>query len=75
MLECGIGRLAGHDAARLEALLEDAHADASLADTARAVANPFGSGDAGARIAQAVHAFLARTDDAPITAHPQEHRP
>lgn len=75
VLECGIGRLAGHDAARLEALLEDAHADASLADTARAVANPFGSGDAGARIAQAVHAFLARTGNAPIAAHPQEHRP
>ena len=74
VIDCGIGRLAGHDGARLEALLEDAHADTALADAARTVTNPFGAGDAGRRIAHAVHAFLMRgavVNDAAHQAAPQ----
>ncbi len=55
-VDCGIARLAGHDAARLDALLETAHADPAWSRQAQAVTNPFGDGRAGDRIAS----FLVR---------------
>ena len=58
VLECGTGRLVGHSGARFEAMLEEAHADPAWAEHARSIGNPFGSGDAGERIAAVVQAFL-----------------
>ncbi len=58
VLECGIGRLVGHDAARFRTMLEEAYADDAWAQAARTIRNPFGNGDAGERIAAAVQSFL-----------------
>src|SRR5690606_13688825 len=54
VIDCGIGRLVGHSGERLEAMLEEAIDDDSWARAARAIRNPFGSGDAGERIARAI---------------------
>ena len=58
VLECGIGRLVGHDAARFRTMLEEAYADDAWAEAARTIRNPFGNGDAGERIAAAVQTYL-----------------
>lgn len=54
VLECGVGRLAGHAPERLLALLEQAHADDGWTRHVEQVVNPFGQGDAGERIVRAL---------------------
>lgn len=56
VLDCGVGRLVGKR--RLEELLDEALADDGWFEHARTARNPFGAGDAGARIAAAVARFL-----------------
>jgi UDP-N-acetylglucosamine 2-epimerase (non-hydrolysing) len=56
----GVARLTDGDPRRLEALLEEAYVPGSWADRAREVENPFGRGDAGPRIAQALAGTLSR---------------
>jgi UDP-N-acetylglucosamine 2-epimerase (non-hydrolysing) len=56
----GVARLTDGDPRRLETLLEEAYAPGSWADRAREVENPFGRGDAGPRIAEALACALAR---------------
>jgi UDP-N-acetylglucosamine 2-epimerase (non-hydrolysing) len=58
VLECGVGRLAGTSAQRLEALLEQALVDRHWFERARSARNPFGAGDSGTRIAVALERFL-----------------
>jgi UDP-N-acetylglucosamine 2-epimerase (non-hydrolysing) len=68
-LERGNSRLAGSPA-RLDALLHEAFAPGSWAETARRVENPFGRGDAAERIAEVLFEILvaprvARADAGP----------
>jgi UDP-N-acetylglucosamine 2-epimerase (non-hydrolysing) len=56
----GVARLTDGDPHRLEGLLEEAYAPGSWADRAKEVENPFGRGDAGPRIAQALARTLSR---------------
>jgi UDP-N-acetylglucosamine 2-epimerase (non-hydrolysing) len=58
-LETGVARLVGGSPERLAALLEDAWADDSWAHHVRETENPFGRGDAGPRIADALEALFA----------------
>jgi len=58
VLRCGVGRLVGNSATRLEALLEEATRDADWAERAANTPNPFGAGDAGERIALAIERLL-----------------
>jgi UDP-N-acetylglucosamine 2-epimerase (non-hydrolysing) len=58
VLDCGVGRLVGTSARRLEELLEDALRDATWFDRVRAARNPFGAGDSGTRIAAAIEHFM-----------------
>jgi UDP-N-acetylglucosamine 2-epimerase (non-hydrolysing) len=58
VLHCGIGRLVGSSPSRLETLLEEALGDAAWFERAREVANPFGSGDSGERIAASLERLL-----------------
>jgi UDP-N-acetylglucosamine 2-epimerase (non-hydrolysing) len=58
VLDCGVGRLVGRSGEQLEAMLEEALADESWLVAARSVANPFGDGRAGERIAAALRDFL-----------------
>ena len=58
ILDCGIGRLAGHSGEQLEAMLEDALSDEAWFELARTARNPFGEGDAGERIAIALSRTL-----------------
>ena len=58
VIDCGIGRLVGHSGERLEAMLEEAIADDSWIRAAETARNPFGSGDAGERIARALESVL-----------------
>lgn len=54
-IECGVARLVGGDPRRLAALLDEAVRDSSWMRAVRQVANPFGRGDAGSRIATIIH--------------------
>lgn len=54
VLECGVGRLAGHCPERLGAMLREAHADESWQRTAQQAQNPFGAGDGGERTVAAL---------------------
>jgi UDP-N-acetylglucosamine 2-epimerase (non-hydrolysing) len=58
VVDCGIGRLAGRDGARLSALLEEAAGDDAWVSSVRAARNPFGDGDAGERIAAGLERLL-----------------
>jgi UDP-N-acetylglucosamine 2-epimerase len=49
-----VARLVGQTSARLASMLEDAYGDGSWADEVGKVENPFGAGDSGERIAEAV---------------------
>ena len=64
VLDCGVGRLVGRSGERLETMLEEALADESWLVAARSVANPFGDGRAGERIAAALQEFLQPTNSA-----------
>jgi UDP-N-acetylglucosamine 2-epimerase (non-hydrolysing) len=59
VLDCGVGRLVGHSGERLEEMLEEALADPAWFEAVRAVESPFGRGDAGERIADAIDRLLA----------------
>jgi UDP-N-acetylglucosamine 2-epimerase (non-hydrolysing) len=65
VLRCGVGRLVGNSASRLEALLEEARSDAGWPERIARTANPFGQGDAGERIARAIARLLKCEDAAP----------
>jgi UDP-N-acetylglucosamine 2-epimerase (non-hydrolysing) len=64
ILDCGVGRLVGRSGERLEAMLEETLADESWLAAARSVANPFGDGRAGERIAAALQEFLQPVNSA-----------
>jgi UDP-N-acetylglucosamine 2-epimerase len=68
-VECGIARLVGSRPARLAPMLEEAYRDGSWVDRAGKLNNPFGSGDAGARIADVIIQFLVAPAGALATAH------
>jgi UDP-N-acetylglucosamine 2-epimerase (non-hydrolysing) len=57
-VEAGVARLVGDSPERLEAMLEALHADDAWIRRVRGIENPFGRGDAGARIADALERFL-----------------
>lgn len=59
VIECGVGRLVGHGGEAFESMLEAAHADEHWPAHARSVSNPFGAGDAGERIAQALQSYFS----------------
>ncbi len=63
VLDCGVGRLAGHSGERLEELLEESLVDSSWFDVVSTVENPFGKGDAGERIASTIERFLNARED------------
>jgi UDP-N-acetylglucosamine 2-epimerase (non-hydrolysing) len=57
-VESGVARLAGGDPAVLARLLEDAYVDSTWERRVRSVENPFGRGDSGERIVQAIETVL-----------------
>jgi UDP-N-acetylglucosamine 2-epimerase (non-hydrolysing) len=59
-VECGVARLVGRSAERLESLLEQAIVDTKWFETVQNAVNPFGDGNSGERIATALEQFLAR---------------
>ena len=58
VVACGVGRLVGHDGARLSALLEEIAGDDAWVSFARTVRNPFGDGRSGERVAQGLERML-----------------
>jgi UDP-N-acetylglucosamine 2-epimerase (non-hydrolysing) len=58
VLEAGVGRLVGQGRGRLAAALVAAEADAAWPQHCAQATNPFGRGDAGPRIADALERFL-----------------
>jgi len=58
-LECGVARLVGKAPSRLEAMLEDVYSDGNWIEQTRKTENPFGQGDSGKRIVQAIAELLA----------------
>lgn len=57
-LDAGVARLVGGSPERLAAMLEELHADDAWIRGVREIENPFGRGDSGARIADAIEGFL-----------------
>jgi UDP-N-acetylglucosamine 2-epimerase (non-hydrolysing) len=57
-IEAGVARLVGGAPERLAAMLTEAYADDAWIRRARGIENPFGRGDAGGRIADAIDSFL-----------------
>lgn len=53
-IACGVARLAGHDPAQLDAMLEATYADSEWVRRAGKARNPFGDGRAGERIASVI---------------------
>lgn len=62
VIECGVGKLVGHDPARLRKMLEDAWLDEEWFATARNTPNPFGDGHASERILDAIQARVKSRD-------------
>jgi UDP-N-acetylglucosamine 2-epimerase (non-hydrolysing) len=60
-IDSGVARLVGSAPGQLSRALEVAWRDDAWAAAARGIANPFGQGDAGPRIAQALHDALGAT--------------
>jgi UDP-N-acetylglucosamine 2-epimerase (non-hydrolysing) len=58
-IEAGVARLVGGSPARLGELLDELYRDDAWIRSVTEIANPFGGGDAGVRIADAVESFLA----------------
>ena len=71
-LEAGVARLVGGDPARLARELEALHADDAWIRGVSHIENPFGRGDAGPRIAEAIARFFATDGRAEV---PLEVRP
>jgi UDP-N-acetylglucosamine 2-epimerase (non-hydrolysing) len=63
-VECGIARLVGPVSSRLASMLDEAYGPDSWANRATKLTNPFGNGDAGARIVDVISRFLV---DAPAS--------
>jgi UDP-N-acetylglucosamine 2-epimerase (non-hydrolysing) len=63
-VECGIARLVGHRPECLAALLYEALEAESWANRASTIRNPFGRGDAGARIVDIISEYLRETTPA-----------
>lgn len=63
-VECGIAQLVGHKPDRLESLLGDTLRPGSWVHQASKVSNPFGNGDAGARIASVVNKYIGEATPA-----------
>ncbi len=57
-IEAGVARLVGGSAERLESLLEEACRPSSWIERVREVPNPFGRGDSGRRIVDAIDRFF-----------------
>jgi UDP-N-acetylglucosamine 2-epimerase (non-hydrolysing) len=57
-IEAGVARLVGGSPERLAAMLAEVYADDAWIGRVREIENPFGRGDAGARIADAIDTFL-----------------
>jgi len=58
-LECGVARLVGKAPSRLDAMLEEVYVDGNWIEQTRKTENPFGQGDSGKRIVQAIAELLA----------------
>jgi len=58
-IAAGIARLVGRSARKLEALLEECYSDSSWIGQVKQMENPFGSGDSGQRISDALDELLA----------------
>ncbi|HEY5656453.1 MAG TPA: UDP-N-acetylglucosamine 2-epimerase (non-hydrolyzing) [Myxococcota bacterium] len=70
-IEAGVARLVGRSHEHLETALEGLAADDAWIRRVRAGENPYGAGDAGERIADAIESFLAtRAPDARAAAAP-----
>jgi UDP-N-acetylglucosamine 2-epimerase (non-hydrolysing) len=65
-IDAGVARLVGHSPERLDSALEALAADDGWIRRVRAIENPFGRGDSGERIADAIERFL----DAPAARTP-----
>lgn len=57
-LACGVARLVGHSGARLWQLLEEANSNDGWVQHVKRIANPFGDGNSGARIVDAIETLL-----------------
>jgi UDP-N-acetylglucosamine 2-epimerase (non-hydrolysing) len=68
-VECGIARLVGSSPDRLAALLDEALQPDSWVNGAAKLANPFGNGDAGARIVDVISRYLLESTLALATVH------
>ena len=63
-LEAGTARLVGGSPDALEAMLEESYSDLGWFESTRLRGNPFGCGDSGRRIADALEGFLELLDSA-----------
>ena len=61
-IEAGVARLVGGAPERLAEMLAEIHADDTWIERVREIENPFGAGDSGIRIAEAIESFL-NTDE------------
>jgi UDP-N-acetylglucosamine 2-epimerase (non-hydrolysing) len=57
-IEAGVARLVGGAPERLAEMLAEIHADDTWIERVREIENPFGAGDSGIRIAEAIESFL-----------------
>lgn len=62
-IEAGVARLVDGPAATLERMLEESYSDDGWRSRVEAARNPFGSGDSGLRIAEALRRFLNPSTD------------
>ena len=65
-IECGVARLVGHSAERFYEMLEEAAGEDSWMQRVRRIDNPFGAGDSGPRIVDAIERIL-EPDEVPLT--------
>lgn len=61
-IESGVAKLVGESPEKLDRLLREAAAEGSWIEKVASVSNPFGTGDAGTRIAEAIASFLEETN-------------
>jgi UDP-N-acetylglucosamine 2-epimerase (non-hydrolysing) len=59
-VECGVARLVGRQPGALASMLEEACREGSWAERVSAVENPFGRGDSGPRIVEAIRQLSSR---------------
>jgi UDP-N-acetylglucosamine 2-epimerase (non-hydrolysing) len=68
-VECGIARLVGDRPDRLAALLDEARQPASWVNQVATLSNPFGTGDAAARIVAVISRYLLASTQAIAAVH------